>query len=105
MSAGWQGGVLEFDRIGGTLGGAEIDGKLTVFGTLAKPEMFGSGTVRIASAGAGAEPRVRYARDTGAAAGCDPPVRAGDPYGVRSRRRAATAGRRSGRTAMRGQRS
>jgi hypothetical protein len=48
VAAGWQGGILEFDRISGVLGGAQLSGKLTVFGTLAKPEMFGSGTVVLA---------------------------------------------------------
>jgi uncharacterized protein involved in outer membrane biogenesis len=52
IAAGWQGGVLEVDEISGMLGGADVSGKLTAFGTLAKPEMFGNGTVRIASADA-----------------------------------------------------
>ena len=106
VSAGWQGGVLEFDKIGGTLGGAELDGKLTVFGTLAKPEMFGDGTVRLASADAPAlNARARCAGGAGPAARRDPAVRAGDPRRCSSRRRAATAGRRSRRTAMLRERS
>lgn len=47
-SAQWEGGVLELSRLhAGDLGGASIDARLTAFGTLAKPELSGNGTIKI----------------------------------------------------------
>ena len=47
-SANWEGGVLELSKLqAGDLGGATIDAKLTAFGTLAKPELSGNGSVKI----------------------------------------------------------
>lgn len=44
----WAGGVLEFSRLAAAdFGGASFDAKATGFGTLAKPELSGSGHVRI----------------------------------------------------------
>ncbi|MBI4923473.1 MAG: AsmA family protein [Devosia nanyangense] len=49
LVAGWEGGVVQFSKLSAVdLGGAAFDAKLTAFGTLAKPELSGSGTVRIA---------------------------------------------------------
>ena len=49
-SASWEGGVLEFSKLSaGDLGGAAFDAKLTAFGTLAKPELSGSGNVKLAA--------------------------------------------------------
>ncbi len=49
----WEGGVLVFDKVSaGDLGGAAFDVALTAFGSFAKPELSGSGTIRLASAGA-----------------------------------------------------
>ena len=49
LAASWEGGVLQFSKLSAAdLGGASFDAKLTAFGTLAKPELSGSGTVRIA---------------------------------------------------------
>jgi hypothetical protein len=47
-TAGWEGGVLEVSRLeAGDLGGATIDGRLTAFGTLMKPELSGNGTLKV----------------------------------------------------------
>lgn len=47
-TANWEGGVLEVSRLeAGDLGGATINARLTAFGTLAKPELSGNGTVKI----------------------------------------------------------
>ncbi len=47
-SASWDGGVLEVSRLkAADLGGAAVDARLTAFGTLAQPELSGSGTVDI----------------------------------------------------------
>lgn len=47
-SASWEGGVLEFSRLSAAdFGGATFDGKLTAFGTLSKPELSGSGTLKL----------------------------------------------------------
>jgi len=47
-NATWEGGVLEFSKLSAEdFGGASFDGKLTAFGTLTKPELSGSGTIRI----------------------------------------------------------
>lgn len=47
-SANWEGGVLELTKLAAVdLGGAAIDAKLTAFGTLAKPELSGNGSVKI----------------------------------------------------------
>ena len=49
----WEGGVLVIDEIAaGSLGGVGFEGRGTAFGTLAKPELSGTGTVSIESAGA-----------------------------------------------------
>lgn len=49
----WDGGVLEFDRLSaGDLGGASFSVALTAFGTLARPELSGRGTLKLASADA-----------------------------------------------------
>ncbi|MHB1109150.1 MAG: AsmA family protein [Devosia sp.] len=49
----WEGGVLVIDEVAaGDLGGARFDGKLTAFGSLAKPEISGTGSVTVASADA-----------------------------------------------------
>jgi hypothetical protein len=46
----WEGGVLVIDEIAaGDLGGARFTGELTAFGSLAKPELSGNGSVTIAS--------------------------------------------------------
>ncbi|MEO6014927.1 MAG: AsmA family protein [Devosia sp.] len=48
VSASWEGGVLELSKLSTTdLGGAAIDAKLTAFGTLMKPELSGSGSVKV----------------------------------------------------------
>jgi hypothetical protein len=47
-TANWEGGVLELSKLqAGDLGGATIDGRLTAFGTLAKPELSGNGSVKV----------------------------------------------------------
>jgi hypothetical protein len=47
-AANWEGGVLEFSRLAAAdFGGASFDGKLTAFGTLAKPELSGNGTLKL----------------------------------------------------------
>lgn len=47
----WEGGVLVVDEIAAAdLGGAAFSGRLTAFGTLAKPELSGTGTVVVGSA-------------------------------------------------------
>jgi hypothetical protein len=47
-SASWEGGVLEVSRLSAAdFGGAAFEGKLTAFGTLAKPELSGSGTLKL----------------------------------------------------------
>ncbi len=47
-TANWDGGVLEVSKLeAGDLGGATIDARLTAFGTLAKPELSGNGTLKI----------------------------------------------------------
>jgi hypothetical protein len=44
----WEGGVLVFDRLAAAdLGGAAFDAELTAFGTLARPEISGTGRVAI----------------------------------------------------------
>lgn len=49
-SASWEGGVVEFSKLSaGDLGGAAFDAKLTAFGTLTKPELSGSGNVKLAA--------------------------------------------------------
>ncbi|RYE10913.1 MAG: AsmA family protein [Hyphomicrobiales bacterium] len=49
LQAAWEGGVLELSRVAAAdLGGAAFDAKLTAFGTLAKPEVSGSGVLEIA---------------------------------------------------------
>lgn len=49
----WEGGVLVIDRFSaGNLGGARVQGQLTAFGSLIKPEVSGTGTAAIASADA-----------------------------------------------------
>jgi len=49
----WEGGVLVIDQIAaGDLGGARFDGKFTAFGSLAKPEVSGTGVIAVASADA-----------------------------------------------------
>lgn len=49
----WEGGVLVIDQIAaGDLGGARFDGKITAFGSLAKPEVSGTVSVAVASADA-----------------------------------------------------
>jgi len=49
----WEGGVLVVNELSADdLGGARFAGKLTAFGTLAKPEISGTGSVSIRSAGA-----------------------------------------------------
>lgn len=46
----WEGGVLVVDQVAaGDLGGAHFDGRFTAFGTLAKPELSGTGSVRVIS--------------------------------------------------------
>lgn len=46
--ATWDGGVLEFSKLSADdLGGAKFDAKLTAFGTLLKPELSGSGTIKL----------------------------------------------------------
>ena len=46
--ANWEGGVLEFSRLAAAdFGGASFDGKLTAFGTLAKPELSGNATLKV----------------------------------------------------------
>ncbi len=48
LAATWEGGVLEFSKLSATdLGGAAFDAKLTAFGTLMKPELSGSGVVKV----------------------------------------------------------
>jgi hypothetical protein len=50
-SADWDGGVLEFSKLSADdLGGAAFDAKLTAFGTLLKPELSGTATVKVAAA-------------------------------------------------------
>lgn len=50
-SADWDGGVLEFSKLSADdLGGAAFDARLTAFGTLLKPELSGSATVKVAAA-------------------------------------------------------
>lgn len=47
-NAVWEGGVLEVSRLAAEdFGGAKFDVKLTAFGTLTKPELSGSGTLRV----------------------------------------------------------
>lgn len=47
--ADWEGGVVEFSRLSAAdFGGATFDARLTAFGTLAKPEISGNGTLKIA---------------------------------------------------------
>jgi hypothetical protein len=47
-NANWEGGVLEFSKLSAEdLGGLAFDAKLTAFGSLAKPELSGSGTLRV----------------------------------------------------------
>lgn len=49
----WEGGVLVIDEVAaGDLGGARFDGKFTAFGSLAKPEISGTGSVTVVSADA-----------------------------------------------------
>lgn len=49
----WDGGVLVIDDFSaGDLGGAKLQVSATVFGTLAKPELSGAGTVTVAAPGA-----------------------------------------------------
>lgn len=46
--ANWEGGVLEFSKLAAAdLGGTSFDGKMTAFGTLTKPELSGSGMLKI----------------------------------------------------------
>ncbi len=48
IAGSWEGGVFEIDRLAAAdLGGARFDLKLTAFGTLAKPEVSGSGTLAV----------------------------------------------------------
>jgi hypothetical protein len=47
-NATWDGGVLEFTKLSAEdFGGAKFDAKMTAFGTLLKPELSGSGTIKI----------------------------------------------------------
>lgn len=49
LDASWEGGVLELSRLAASdFGGAAFDARLTAFGTLAKPEISGSGTLKMA---------------------------------------------------------
>jgi hypothetical protein len=46
--ATWDGGVLEFSKLSADdFGGAAFDAKLTAFGTIAKPELSGCGTLKV----------------------------------------------------------
>ncbi len=46
--ATWDGGVLEFSKLSAAdLGGTTFDAKLTAFGTLTKPELSGTATVKV----------------------------------------------------------
>ena len=46
--ATWDGGVLEFSKLSADdFGGAAFDARLTAFGTIAKPELSGSGTLKV----------------------------------------------------------
>ncbi|MEQ1901072.1 MAG: AsmA family protein, partial [Devosia sp.] len=48
VEATWDGGVLDVSHLSAAdYGGAEIDASFTAFGTLAKPELSGEGTLRI----------------------------------------------------------
>jgi AsmA family/AsmA-like C-terminal region len=47
VNAAWDGGVLEFSKLAGDVGGATFDTKATAFGTLVKPELSGSGSIKI----------------------------------------------------------
>lgn len=61
----WDGGVLVIDNFAADdLGGAKLQVSATVFGTLAKPELSGSGTVTIASAAAPATAAFLASLDT-----------------------------------------
>ncbi len=61
----WDGGVLVIDTFSADdLGGAKLEVSATVFGTLAKPELSGSGTVTIASASAPAAAAFLTSLDT-----------------------------------------
>lgn len=64
LAGSWGGGVIEIGSLTGSLGGAELDLTMTVFGTLARPELFGAGSVRIADAGAAVLDLVFDATDT-----------------------------------------
>ncbi|HWA19033.1 MAG TPA: AsmA family protein [Devosia sp.] len=55
LDANWDGGVLDVTRLAAAdLGGLQIDTAFTAFGTLAKPELSGQGTLKIAQADAAA---------------------------------------------------
>ncbi len=46
--ASWDGGVLTFTKLSaGDLGGLSFDGSLTAFGTLLKPQLSGTGTLKV----------------------------------------------------------
>ncbi len=49
LEASWEGGVFELSRLTASdFGGAAFDTRLTAFGTLAKPEISGAGTLKVA---------------------------------------------------------
>ncbi len=53
LEGSWEGGVLDLKSLSAAdLGGAQFALAATVFGTMARPELFGDGTVRVASADA-----------------------------------------------------
>ncbi|MEQ1771481.1 MAG: AsmA-like C-terminal region-containing protein, partial [Devosia sp.] len=48
LSANWDGGVLDVTKLSAAnIGGAVIDGSFTAFGTLLKPELSGTGTLKV----------------------------------------------------------
>lgn len=54
----WDGGVLVLDEVGaGDLGGAQFEANLTAFGSFDRPELSGTGTVKLATASAPAASR------------------------------------------------